>query len=185
MQGKFLTISDISIIGVFSALAVSVGYLLAPVPNVELFTATIFLSGLLFGKKHGCLVGIFAGWIFGIYNPWGPAPWPLLFVQVFVRALVGYTGGMFRSIGWQRKPFWLRGLAFGATGFFLTSIYNIFAALSFVLPAGFTFERLTAELVTGLFLITLATLSNVVVFALAVPVAADTLGKAPLFRNRN
>ncbi len=177
-----LTIADITQIGVFAALAATFGYLLAPVPNIELLTATIFLAGLIAGKRNGCLAGMIAAFIFGLYNPWGPSPGPLLFAQVVVRGFTGYAGGWFATLNWQERTTWVRALYFGLAGFLLTSLYNVAAALSFVLPAGFTTGRLVAELVAGFLLISVATLSNVVIFSLALPAAAESLKRAAIFR---
>lgn len=181
-RGKQLSISDVAIVGVFSALAVTLGYLLAPIPNIELFTATIFLSGFLFGIRNGVLVGIFASLLFGIYNPWGPSPGPLLIAQVITRSLVGLTGGFFGRIDWPSKPFWLKALSFATAGFLLTSIYTAAAALSFVIPAGFSADKLAAEIVAGFFLISLGTMSNVIIFAVVLPAVAEVLRRTAFFR---
>src|SRR3990172_12571296 len=91
---KTFSISEIAIVGIFSAMAFAGAYLLIAIHNVEIFTATIFLSGVLFGKRTGALVGAIASALFAIFNPYGISPLPLFIVQVLSRALMGYAGGV-------------------------------------------------------------------------------------------
>ena len=61
----------IALISTFSALCIVIGYLLATIPNIELFTLTIFLSGFTLGKRDGMIIGIFSSFIFCFFNPFG------------------------------------------------------------------------------------------------------------------
>ena len=45
----------IVLISMFSALAIVLGYMLAYIPNIELFTLSIFLSGFILGKREGII----------------------------------------------------------------------------------------------------------------------------------
>ena len=55
----------------FAALAVGLGYSLMLVPNIELITVIIFLSGLTLGIRWGILVGAVSEFIFSAMNPLG------------------------------------------------------------------------------------------------------------------
>ncbi len=59
MKSRWRT-KNISYIAAFSAAAVAVGFLLAALPNVELVTATVFISGAVGGKSKGAMVGALA-----------------------------------------------------------------------------------------------------------------------------
>ena len=50
----------ITLLALWIAVTVALGYALATVPNVELVTASVFLSGYLFGPAAGTLVGVSA-----------------------------------------------------------------------------------------------------------------------------
>ncbi len=84
----------IAITGIFTALAVVLGYALVYIPNIELFTTTIFLSGFVLGKKRGIIIGLMSSSIFCFFNPIGASPLPLLSFQLFYYSLVGFCGGL-------------------------------------------------------------------------------------------
>lgn len=84
----------IVLISMFTALSVVIGYMLAFIPNIELFTLMIFLSGFILGSKYGFLVGLFSSLIFTFLNPIGPSPVPLLVVQLVYYSIVGISGGL-------------------------------------------------------------------------------------------
>ena len=56
---------------IFTALAIGLGFSLLMVPNVELITVIVFLSGLTLGVRWGILVGGTAEFIFSVLNPFG------------------------------------------------------------------------------------------------------------------
>ena len=87
----------IALLSTFTALAVVFGYMLAFIPNIEIFTLTIFLSGFILGKKEGVFVGLLSSTIFTIFNPLGVSPPPLYLYQVVHYSLTGFSGGLIRS----------------------------------------------------------------------------------------
>lgn len=79
-----------------AALAIAVGYALNAIPNVELFTFVVFLSGALLGTRSGMRVGALAAIGYGLLNPYGlPGP-PLLAALIISRMLIGLLGGILR-----------------------------------------------------------------------------------------
>jgi hypothetical protein len=81
-----------------AALAAASGYLLVAVPNVELFTFAVFLSGVLLGPVPGARVGLLASAVFRILTPFGPPPLPLLVALLLGGVLVGVVGGLLRPV---------------------------------------------------------------------------------------
>jgi len=81
-----------------AAACVVLGYLFMPVPNVEMITAAIFLSGLWTGPRHGLIIGLTAEALFSLSNPMGFPPPPLLAAQLAGMGLAGWTGGMLRGL---------------------------------------------------------------------------------------
>ena len=71
----------ISLIATFTALTIVLGYLLWYIPNIEVFTMMIFLSGFIMGKKEGAIIGLLSASIFYFFHPLGSPP-PLLFLYV-------------------------------------------------------------------------------------------------------
>ena len=84
---------------IFCALAIGMGFSLMLVPNIELITVIVFMSGLMLGLRWGALVGGTAIFIYSGLNPMGSGlsfP-PLFFMQILGMAITGFTGGLFRS----------------------------------------------------------------------------------------
>lgn len=79
----------ITLLSTFAALSVVLGYMLVFIPNIELFTLMIFLSGFILGKKDGAVVGLMASFIFVFFNPYGVSPLPLFAYQLAHYSLVG------------------------------------------------------------------------------------------------
>jgi len=55
-EEKIDKLKEISYITIFTALALGLGYFFAYIPNFELVSATVFLSGALFGLRIGTTI---------------------------------------------------------------------------------------------------------------------------------
>lgn len=75
------------------ALTVAAGFALAGVPNIELVTLIVFVSGYLLGARLGALVGGVAMGAHSAFNIMGTAIPPILLAQVACYAVVGWAGG--------------------------------------------------------------------------------------------
>lgn len=98
----FLMRRDAATTAVLIALAVAVGILLAPIPNVEGISAVSFFAGLLTGWKRGALVGATAMALLSLLNPLGPAPPPVALAQVAGMGAIGAAGRVARLAGTRR-----------------------------------------------------------------------------------
>lgn len=111
---------------IFIALAVALGMAMVAVPNVELFTFTVFAAGVALGRARGALVGVVAGSIFSGLNPMGSslALPPLFVAQVAAWALAGLVGGASREL-WRVERPGARGVVLSAAfGLVLTVVYQ-------------------------------------------------------------
>jgi len=95
----------IALVSTFTALAIVLGYLLAYIPNIELFTLTIFLSGFILGKRDGMIVGFLSSLIFCFFNPLGASPLPLLAFQLTHYSLTGLLGALTNDVLNKRSFF--------------------------------------------------------------------------------
>ncbi len=86
------------LLGLFAGTAVGAGYLLSSVPNVELMSLIVALSGAVLGPLGGSICGVLAGAIFSLGNPFGPPPPLLLLAQVMGHGFMGFAGWF-----WGRK----------------------------------------------------------------------------------
>ncbi len=171
------SLKEVATIGIFSAMAYAGAYLVAFIHNIEFLTGTIFLAGLLFGKKQGALVGCLASALYAVFNPWGVSPLPLFVAQVASRGVVGYAGGILGTLEFSRQESWRRTFYFAVTGLLLTGLYLVAAQFSYMLSSGFTFEQLKIFFTIGIPSSILLLLGNTLQFALALPFLFDSLRK--------
>jgi uncharacterized membrane protein len=127
----------IALVGTFSALAIVIGFWLAHIPNIELFTLIIFLSGFILGKRDGMIVGFLSSLIFTLLNPIGASPLPLLAFQLFYYTLVGLLGAFTKNLLVKRKIFSPDGdlykiqilLILGTIGALMTIFFQFFSSI--------------------------------------------------------
>lgn len=170
---------------VFIALAVALGYLLAPVPNVELVTLAVFVSGVALGRARGAVVGAATMAIYSGFSPNGSgvAIPPMYVAQIAAMSISGFAGGLTAGY-WRspvRRPRWRTAAAACAVGLFLTAFYqcSVIVGLAIAMPE-FN-EGLLAALVANAFFSSLHLLSNAVVFTVVAPALFARLGKATAF----
>jgi len=96
-------------IAFFASLAAALGFLLSPLPNLELVTFTLFLAGALLGWAGGCAAALLAVLLYFGLNPYGSSflfP-PLLLSQLAAGLLVASLGAAFGRLappaGWPRR----------------------------------------------------------------------------------
>ncbi len=89
---KYQSVRQPVLLGLFTGTAVGAGYLLSSVPNVELMSLIIALSGAVLGPVLGPLCGVLSGSIYSLGNPFGPPPPLLLLAQATGHGLMGLMG---------------------------------------------------------------------------------------------
>jgi uncharacterized membrane protein len=180
-----ITISDIAQVAIFSALACAGGYLLIAVPNVEIVTAIIFLSGYYLGSKKGMLVGLIAQSLYSIINPYGVSPPPLFVAQVLNRVLLGFVGGRLQSFWDSEREIWVNALTLGAAGLLLTWLYDVTTDFSFFFVSGFSLQQMKTTFALGLPFYLLHGFVNTAIFALVLPVVFRELKRLELSKTAN
>ena len=156
---------------IFTALAIGLGFSLLMVPNVELITVIVFLSGLTLGIGWGVLVGGTAELIFSILNPFGSGlvfP-PLLLSQIFSMIIIGAVGGLTRPLFFKREFSTKRIASLAITGFVLTFIFDSLTTLSYPFSVGFDWPQTIGIYISGIGFTILHQVSNAIVFAVGVP----------------
>ncbi len=153
----------------FIALSVALGFLLAGVPNIELMTITVFLSGIILGSGRGMTVGVLSIFIFSISNPYGPPPPQLLAAQIAGYTLAGLAGGLLRV------PLMKRGkravLISALAGLLVTLLYDLFTTAATALvalgPGGFL-GGIAGFFLTGALFVAVHALSNTALFSITI-----------------
>ena len=156
---------------IFCALAIGMGFSLMLVPNIELITVIVFMSGLMLGWRWGSLVGGTAIFIYSGLNPMGSGlsfP-PLFFMQILGMATTGFIGGLFKNFFVIKETNRISLISLGFLGFFCTFIYDLLTLISYPLSAGLGLSGIIAALVKGSGFILLHEISNAFVFVVTVP----------------
>lgn len=164
---------------IFCAMAIAMGYSLMMVPNIELITVTIFLSGVTLNLKWGAMVGLVAMAIYSGLNPLGSGlsfP-PLFFAQIIGMSLCGIIGGILKPIFFVKKFSFLKLFLLGLAGFLVTFLYDILTLVSYPLFSGLGFPGIIASLIKGLGFTLLHEISNIFIFLITVPRVVQFLKK--------
>ncbi len=128
----------VSLAAMFIALLITVGITLAFIPNLELVTATAFLTGYALGPRWGWWVAGLAEAIFSAVNPLGSGlAFPLMYMlQITAIAITGLTGGLFTMLRNQTPAGLPVRILMSFVGVSLALMYDFFTAISFPLTAG-------------------------------------------------
>jgi uncharacterized membrane protein len=145
------------------------------IPNVELFTFVVFLSGVLLGPASGMRVGIIAAAVYGVFNVWGAAHPLLLAALIVARALIGAIGGWMRRSIYEARP---RGriLRFAAGAVLASVVFHTLTNLAIALTVG----QLAATFVAGAPFALLNTAVNVPVFGALGPQCVEVARRLPI-----
>jgi len=164
---------------IFCAMAIAMGYSLMMVPNIELITVIIFLSGVTLNLWWGALVGLVAMGIYSGLNPLGSGlsfP-PLFFAQIIAMSLCGIIGGLLKPIFFTKDYNIYHLFLLALTGFVVTAIYDVFTLVSYPLVSGLGLSGVLASLVKGLGFTLLHEISNAFIFLITVPRVVRYLAK--------
>ena len=167
----------IVLISTFSALAVVLGYALVYVPNIELFTLTIFIGGFILGKRDGVIIGLISSLIFVFFNPYGASPLPLFIYQIIHYCLIGLLGGIISNYLLKKEDFKpkedlysFRLMAFlGLIGAIITFIYDIISTLVGALIFSFSLEFFIVSYIYGIPFTTVHLIGNTLEFIFILP----------------
>ncbi|MHA1985028.1 MAG: ECF transporter S component [Promethearchaeota archaeon] len=170
----------LALISIFSALSMVLGFALAEIPNIELFTSMIFLSGFVLGKKDGLIVGLLSSAIFVFFNPLGNSllisP-PLFIYQLFHYSMLGLIGGFTRKFLENKDYFKPKEdlyvfrvmLILGILGGVITFIYDILSTLFGGLTVSLIYESFLVTYLTGLIFTIPHLINNILAFIFILP----------------
>lgn len=147
-----LTVRDIGLITVLTALCVGGSYALAGLPNINVMDLVVFVAGFVFGAPIGVATGVLAWSIYGVVNPFG-FNLPVWLSTTAGEAVFGLAGGILGRINYKNpgKNFnvFRFSLEMGLWGLILTIIYDLFTNIVF----SFAFKvPIAAAIVAGWFI---------------------------------
>jgi len=175
----------IVLISTFSALAIVLGYLLAFIPNIEIFTLTIFLSGFILGKRDGMIIGFLSSLIFCFFNPLGPSPLPLLAFQIIHYSITGLLGALLSDLLQRKRTFKVDDdlykvsvmAIFAAIGALITLSFQIFSSLIYVLSYFGTISEFVPYFLTGALFTVVHIIGNTLGFIFILPGLIQLINK--------
>jgi hypothetical protein len=162
-RGRF-GLSNVARVGVFSALAFGVNAPFLVIPNVEVFSLALFLSGIFLGIIDGLAVALISGVIFVLFNPNGPQTLPLVgLAQLFGFILFGLTGGLLRPIVLHHSQTLKIAFLLAFCGGALTLWYDLSTNLVFAIILGPFWPTVVSGMAFGIIHI----VGNIITFALS------------------
>ncbi len=176
-RATLLSPLSISFIAILTALSVVLGYLLAFIPNIEVFTLMIFLSGFMMSKKEGAIIGFLSALIFTFFNPYGPSPPPLFLYQLIHYSTTGVLGGLMKDFLRNKKYFkptedlyiFRIMLLFGFLGAVITFVFDILSTLFGGFMVSITIDYFIASYLLGIVFTTIHLIGNVLIFVFLLP----------------
>jgi uncharacterized membrane protein len=165
-----LTVRDISVICILTAVCIASNYALVGLPNVKIMDITVFASGYVFGSLVGAIIGALSWVIYGFINPFG-FNLPIWLATIVSEALFGLIGGWISSVR-KNKPVnevFKFNFEMALWGFTLTIVYDLFTNIMFAYSFGIslTYALVSGWLIPPWFSI-MHELSNTVLFFIAV-----------------
>ncbi len=132
------------------------------IPNVETITFSIFMVGILLGKKYGVFSGISTALIYEIVATmaWGPGGIVFPF-KLITYILVGLTGGLLHGKRHEIK-WWI----YSMFGFYLTLFYDFVTTIGPYLIIGQPIETLGIYLLLGTPFYLVHVTNNLVLFSI-------------------
>ena len=154
-------------IALFAALIYVLAWGTSFLPNVNLMFFIVFTAGFVWGAAAGVAVAVVGMGLWTVFNPFGPAPLPMMLVQVLGMTVSGFAGAGFSSIyrpGISRIKLILQ-----------LSIFSIICTFGFYLPVNIVdawlFRPFWPRFVTGIIWSLISLGSNLIIFSLLFPVA--------------
>ncbi|MEE9377964.1 MAG: hypothetical protein V3V33_08005, partial [Candidatus Lokiarchaeia archaeon] len=150
---------------------------LAYIPNIELFTLMIFLSGFILGKRDGMIIGLLSSFIFCFFNPFGASPLPLLAFQLTHYSITGLIGALAGDLLSKKISFESNDdlykltimIIFGIIGALITVSFQIFSSLVDVLSYFGTIDEFVPYFLTGIIFTAIHIIGNTLGFIFILP----------------
>ena len=153
----------VALVSIMTALALVGSYVFIAIPNVELGSVVLFITGLVFGIEIGLATMLISAVIFSMINPWGAAVPIILLSQVIAWAIIVITGYL---VSLNKTPERYKQLYLGVLGFLVTLIFDLITNLGYSI--GFSIPYSIA-LATGLPYLVVHVISNTIIFSQGIP----------------
>jgi len=116
------------------------------VPNFEVLTLVVFLSGVLLGGGWGAGVGGLSMLAFSLLNPYGPAHPVVTLSQVVGELVAGPAGAWFYAAGFVERPAGIRAAVLAGCAIVLTFFFDFLTNLA----SGILYGQIRVTLIGGI-----------------------------------
>jgi hypothetical protein len=152
----------VSITAIMTGLALTGNYIFVGIPNVELGSAILFITGYVFGFRISASCSLLTAIIFGSINPWGG-----LIPQIWITQLIGwmyiaFAGSLIGSRGHSASSRLTKDWQLGLVGAFLTFYFDLLTNLGYAWATGISYW---ITLLAGLSFMIIHVVSNAIIFA--------------------
>jgi hypothetical protein len=131
------------------------------IPNFEVLTLVVFLSGVLLGARWGALVGALSMLAYSVLNPYGPAHPLVTLAQVLGEVLPGPCAALFVASGMTARPVLVRAVVLAVLGALLTIWFDLLTNVA----TGVLFGQMRLTLIGGIPFALWHMVTNVALFA--------------------
>jgi len=149
-------------IALFSALVYVLSWGTSFLPNINFIFFIVFSAGFMWGVAAGVLVGVFGMGLWSLFNPYGPAIFPVLVAQLVGVSFSGMIGSFFKIRNWQTKGGWKINISL--------IISAVLCTIFFYFPVNvvdaWVFQPFWPRFYTGMFWALISLGSNVIIFPL-------------------
>jgi uncharacterized membrane protein len=155
-------------VAIFAALVFIFSYFTVILANVNLAFFIVFSAGMLWGIWPGVAVGVIGFFFWSNFNPYGPAPLPILLSQLIglsFSALIGFTARKLMTS--QARNIRII-IVMIISGILCGLIYQ----LSVSVVDAWVFQPFWPRLISGLFFSLITIISNGIIFPVLYPVLA-------------
>ena len=169
----------IALISIMAAIGIGGSYALVGLPNIEILSLIIFVTGYLYGWKVGSIVGAVSEAIFAGFNPYGVAPIITYATLIISFTLIGFIGGILGRNNEEIKINSWNMYKFAIIGGILTLFFDLITALSWIIVAPGASFYLT--LIMQIPFTVVHVVSNLLLFGL---VGIPVISRVQMFENR-
>jgi len=172
----------VSIIAVFSALAVSSNYAMLPFFQVKLMDSIVFICAYLFGFSAGAGVASITWIVYGSINPLGAAGFPLLFVLIIGEMIFAASGALLgkawkRTSNFGKDTLFNKNVILGFTGLFSALAYDLWtnAIDGFIIYN--SLEGVFLRIITGAYFAVVHEVADFFFFVFVVPLLIVSISR--------
>jgi uncharacterized membrane protein len=149
-------------IALFSALIYVFSLVTSYLPNVNLVFFIVFSAGFLWGALPGVLVGAIGMGLWTLFNPYGPAPFPIMAAQILGASISGLIGAMARAGNWLESNGFIRQIKLAILG----AVCTILFFLPVSVADAWLYQPFWPRLITSASWSLISLVTNLVIFPL-------------------